>query len=104
MCSLGEANSRMKDFYDLWTIITTQQIDISLLQKAVLATFERRNTEFTTQAVIFESSFASDQERLRMWSAYTNKLGISGIDFAEVMKSIKLLVAEVSSIIEQEER
>ncbi|RTE86572.1 MULTISPECIES: nucleotidyl transferase AbiEii/AbiGii toxin family protein [Gammaproteobacteria] len=104
MYSLGEANSRMKDFYDLWTIITTQKLDTSLLKKAVLATFERRNTEFTSQAVIFESSFVNDEERLRMWNAYMNKLGISGIDFAEVVDSIQLLVIEISNILRKEMR
>ena len=44
MVMLGIANSRIKDFYDLWVITSRMEIEGSLLVEAIKATFERRDT------------------------------------------------------------
>ncbi|MDK9717168.1 MAG: nucleotidyl transferase AbiEii/AbiGii toxin family protein [Trichlorobacter sp.] len=44
MVKLGIANSRMKDFYDIWTIARIFNFDGITLQTAIQRTFERRNT------------------------------------------------------------
>ena len=44
MVALGMANSRMKDYYDLWILSQAVDIDRSRLAKAVSATFDRRRT------------------------------------------------------------
>lgn len=44
MVVLGIANSRLKDFYDLWLISRTFEFDRAGLFAAVQRTFERRNT------------------------------------------------------------
>lgn len=44
--SLGVANSRMKDFYDLWTIAQTFAFDGALLANAIQRTFDRRRTSW----------------------------------------------------------
>lgn len=41
MVVLGEANSRMKDFYDLWAIARRFELDGELLAEAIKATFKR---------------------------------------------------------------
>lgn len=41
----AELNSRMKDYYDLWLISKTFDFDIKDLQKAIEATFTKRDTE-----------------------------------------------------------
>lgn len=45
MVKLGLANSRMKDFYDIWTLSQEFDFDGSVLSAAILATFNRRRTE-----------------------------------------------------------
>lgn len=42
---LGMANSRMKDYYDLWLIAGAFAFDGSVLMRALTATFERRGTD-----------------------------------------------------------
>jgi hypothetical protein len=42
--ALGIANSRLKDFYDLWLIAKTFDLDRSVLATAVHNTFDRRQT------------------------------------------------------------
>ena len=44
MVTLGMANSRLKDFYDLWLISQTFEFRYSVLVDAVQRTFERRGT------------------------------------------------------------
>jgi hypothetical protein len=42
--SLGMANSRMKDYFDLWVILREAQLEQSILAQAVEATLNRRGT------------------------------------------------------------
>src|SRR5713226_1204623 len=44
MVDLGMANSRMKDFFDLWILASVFEFDGSRLVEAIAATFERRRT------------------------------------------------------------
>jgi hypothetical protein len=44
LVTLGMANSRLKDFYDLWLIAQTFEFRQSVLVDAVRHTFERRGT------------------------------------------------------------
>jgi predicted nucleotidyltransferase component of viral defense system len=42
MVDLGLANTRMKDFYDLWFLSSTFEFERARLHAAILATFNRR--------------------------------------------------------------
>lgn len=44
MVALGRANSRMKDFYDIWSLSRQHAFEGDRLARAVAATFARRNT------------------------------------------------------------
>jgi len=44
MVSLGRANSRMKDFYDIWILTKTFDFAPDRLARAIAATFARRQT------------------------------------------------------------
>jgi predicted nucleotidyltransferase component of viral defense system len=44
MVKLGMANSRMKDFYDLWVLARRFGFESSILAAAIQATFETRRT------------------------------------------------------------
>ena len=44
MVKLGMANSRMKDFYDLWVMARRFEFSGPVLSAAIKATFERRKT------------------------------------------------------------
>lgn len=45
LVTLGMANSRLKDFYDLWLIAETFELERSTLAEAVRQTFARRGTD-----------------------------------------------------------
>jgi predicted nucleotidyltransferase component of viral defense system len=69
MVTLGEINSRMKDFYDVWLITRRLDLEGSTLQQAIQATFQRRQTGVPTQLPpAFTDGFASDKQA--MWNAF----------------------------------
>ena len=42
VCLLGMANTRMKDYFDLWVLLTEGTLEPTELRRAVEATFDRR--------------------------------------------------------------
>lgn len=75
MVILGIANSRMKDFYDIWIMSKQFDFDGSLLTEAISATFERRNTPLPDDLpVAFSEDFSSDTAIIQRWKAFANKL------------------------------
>jgi hypothetical protein len=64
MIALGRANSRMKDFYDIWLISKSFNFEPSRLAYAIAPTFERRRTEIPTQtADALTPDFARDPQK-----------------------------------------
>lgn len=74
MVALGIANSRMKDFYDVWTLARQFEFDGALLSSAIRATFERRQTPIpTAPPLALTADFASDQSKATQWKAFLKK-------------------------------
>ncbi len=72
--SLGRANSRMKDFYDLLALSRLFQFDGQTLALAIRATFERRGTLVpTTVPDGLDDKFAEDEEKRRQWTAFVRR-------------------------------
>ena len=74
---LGDANGRMKDFYDLWFLTTKSTLDEVELANAIKATFERRGTELPHPNNLrpFSSEFAA--LKAKTWSQFLSRNGIS---------------------------
>jgi predicted nucleotidyltransferase component of viral defense system len=79
MVKLGELNSRMKDFYDIWNIIQHETISGVELQEACAATFEHRKTPFNLDDDFFSEAFAKSAEKQIQWTAFIRKQGIENI-------------------------
>ncbi len=90
MIDLSTLNSRMKDFYDVYIILTTQHIDHELLEKAIHVTFRNRSTFFIPDHALFSSSFATDPGRMRQWKAFLTKSHLDvTLDFVDVLDVIR---------------
>ena len=76
MVKLGNFNSRMKDFYDIWNIIQHEEIDGAELQKACVATFEHRNTPFNLDDYFFSEEFTRSPDKQIQWTAFIRKQGL----------------------------
>lgn len=69
--SLGIANSRMKDFFDLWVLTRHSALDAVILRRAVTATFMRRGTPLPTAAPVgLSDEFAADATKQTQWRAF----------------------------------
>lgn len=90
--SLGVANSRYKDFYDLCSISEREDLDGQILQKALAETFENRHTGYGSIAA-FEPGFADDESRKQRWRGFLkNKNATSLRSFADIIEDIKRLM------------
>ena len=97
MVMLGEANSRMKDFYDVRVIAHTMELNGDLLSQAVKATFERRKTSITTdQLYVFSEKFTQVKDKQIQWNAFKNKNSLNiKVDFVDVVSEIHSLLESV---------
>ncbi len=87
--SLGLANTRFKDFYDIYVILQSKNIDDEVLKQALVQTFSNRNTTFN-DIVVFDKNFSSDAERQKRWSAFTKKkTALMQVSFEDVVLTIK---------------
>lgn len=89
MVMLGQANSRMKDFFDLAVIARRTELDGATLAAAIAATFAHRQTALPTERPLaLTRQFSEDAAKLRQWQAFLNK---NRIEAASLGDTIALL-------------
>ncbi|MHB8399775.1 MAG: nucleotidyl transferase AbiEii/AbiGii toxin family protein [Candidatus Limnocylindrales bacterium] len=89
---LGIANSRMKDFYDLWAMARNCDFDGKKLSDAIRATFERRRTALMKAVpTAFTPEFYEDKTKLTQWRAFLNKrlAAVEEIPLSDVAKGLR---------------
>lgn len=93
MVMLGQANSRMKDFYDLAVIAQRTTLDGATLAAAIAATFARRQTPLPTERPrALTSQFSEDPGKLRQWQAFLNKNRITACSLSVTVALLDLLL------------
>ena len=96
--SLGLANSRYKDFYDIYVLAERYDLNGKELKKATEETFNHRGTRFDDIAA-FDDGFTKDVTRQGRWKAFIKKKALVNVDFEETMQLLKeLLLPIVDSI------
>lgn len=74
---LGIANSRMKDFYDLYVLARDFSFDGGILTRAIQATFKQRNTEIPRETPLaLTEEFGRDDTKSVQWKAFVRKSGL----------------------------
>jgi hypothetical protein len=90
LVSLGMLNSRMKDYFDLWVLVTYAEFDNAVLKKAIRATFERRRTALPVQLPIgLSAEFADDPQKNKQWQAFLRKNGIEPKPLGEIVTDLR---------------
>jgi hypothetical protein len=89
MVYLGELNSRMKDFFDVWMLFHHEAVARASLRAAIVATFARRKTAIPDDPVCFTPAFGEAKQR--EWRALLRKFQGSDIpdEFAVVIRDIR---------------
>ena len=72
--SLGMVNSRMKDYFDLWVLLRNADLEQSILEQAVEATFNKRKTGMPVEIPLgLSDQFAQDRTRIALWDAFVGR-------------------------------
>lgn len=78
MVMLGEANSRMRDFFDIHALSENRPFDGDVLTRAVRATFERRRTPIPESLPLaMTPAFAAIRAKQTQWQAFLGKSALS---------------------------
>ena len=88
MTKHGLLNTRMKDFYDVWTISQTYHLDEQTLLSAVERVFHNRGTKQKAPAS-FSPEFSRGETANNRWNAFLRTIGKKEIDLDEVITQIK---------------
>ena len=98
MVTLGKANSRMKDFYDVWAVSKTYDFNHERLAQAIAATFERRQTAIPEAPPdAFTPEFFRDEGKLQQWSAFVRDLSMQIPPFETVISELAAFIAPVTA-------
>jgi predicted nucleotidyltransferase component of viral defense system len=98
MVARGNANSRMKDFYDVWMCSKHLDFETDILLNAISATFKNRETPVPAEE--FEALTASFVEQHRVqWNAFAKKIGEEELvdSLGRIIDEIKVFAMPVFS-------
>jgi predicted nucleotidyltransferase component of viral defense system len=91
---LGIANSRMKDYFDLWVLCKHTHGESSLLKQAIHATFQRRGTPLPKALPVgLSEEFALDTQKQQQWRAFLKKNRLDEVALQSVVEDLRLWLA-----------
>ena len=91
LCLLAMANTRLKDYFDLWLLLGEGGLDETLLSRAIAATFARRGTALPSAWPIgLTDAFATDVAKQRQWHAFLRKNQLEAPALTEVVRALRI--------------
>ncbi len=90
MVKHGEANTRMKDFHDIWWLACNREFDGRVVADAIRRTCEHRATPLPTEPIAMTAAFASSASKAAQWRAFHRQLGVTVCpeDFATLVAAV----------------
>jgi len=89
--SLGMANTRLKDYFDLWVIFNSVALDPVVLTEAIDATFIRRNTPKPQAIPVgLTPKFGQDPQKIKQWQAFIKKNQLNAPDLNAVVEFLRV--------------
>ena len=84
---LADQSSRMKDYYDIYHLLTSLHYDAAILQDAVNRTFANRHTPYNADTMFFRKDFPCHPQMQIRWSSFLRKATVnSTLTFPEVAR------------------
>ena len=88
---LADQSSRMKDYYDLFNLLSKEKYDSKTLQDAIVNTFENRHTSYDADTMFFRNDCADNPQMQVRWKAFLKKITKEAdVSFAEVVSYIQI--------------
>jgi predicted nucleotidyltransferase component of viral defense system len=102
---LGMANSRMKDFYDIWALASDFPFSGQIITSAIQNTFNRRQTPLPTGTPeAFQASFIQNPLKQTQWQAFVRKASFVKVekDFGKTVDLLKsFLLPPIEAILKE---
>jgi predicted nucleotidyltransferase component of viral defense system len=93
MVLFGLANTRMKDYYDIWILSRSYAFDAERLCRAIAATFERRGTAIPEDLPdALTPAFSTNATKQSQWEAFAR-------DLAAEVPSLEVIVADLADFL-----
>lgn len=94
MVKLGIANSRMKDFYDIWFLSRMFDFKGEVLAEALERTFSNRNTPIIVNPAVFDPSFSKESVKKSQWQGFIRKANLTDTpeDFEEIVAALRIFL------------
>jgi predicted nucleotidyltransferase component of viral defense system len=97
---LGMANTRMKDFYDLWIVAERMRFDGPPLRQAIEATFRHRQTPVPSDPpVALTAEFHDDAAKQQQWAAFLTRTGLRAPALPAVIERLRAFLLPPSASI-----
>ena len=94
LMKLGDWNSRMKDFYDLWVLSRQHDFYGLQLSKAIELTFKNRGTSLKQEITAFKQEFIKKKEN--EWKSFVKTLNQEDFpSLSDVIKHLKLFLLPI---------
>ena len=91
----GSINTRMKDYYDLWTMLNKSDINSTNLEVTIESTFERRGSEVPNSVPSgLTKRFATRRNKVALWSNFSKGTLLANKSLHEVVDEIWFKLSE----------
>jgi hypothetical protein len=96
MIELSSANSRMKDFYDVYQILIKYDYNLATLTEAIIGTFKNRKTNYQPNHALFNGEIGQSPVFQKAWENFLKKTKVEApMDFSEVSNKITSSLQEI---------
>jgi len=102
---LGMANSRIKDYFDIYYLLKKFTLSRTDLKEAIRNTFSRRGTAIPiTLPFGLSDAFAGNPQKNKQWKAFLKKNDLNdfGMELPELVKEIKTIIWPIMRTISRE--
>ncbi len=72
------ANSRLKDYYDVYSVIVSGRLNKEILSEAIHSVFKNRGTIYYENHPLFSGSFRDDSAKQIQWKSFLKKMKYEG--------------------------
>jgi hypothetical protein len=99
MVKLGELNSRMKDFFDIFVLAQNYGFEGETLSHAIAQTFAQRGTTVESDPACFGDAFAGSAVKIQQWKGFlkTNRVDQAPPQFTEVVVFVASFIQPVTA-------
>lgn len=93
----GTANTRMRDFYDIYEIVQMKNFSYDILRDAFINTCKKRETPFSQNTILEElNNISSSVDMNAMWNNYKNKnFYVEDIEYEVIVQSIRNTITKI---------